>query len=71
MPPRHQSLVLFLTLAAPGVAAVLRKLYKDLGGSYGRVLWMVWLCLVTHPLLDAFTVYGAQILLPVSDYPVG
>ena len=32
---------------------------------------MVWLCLVTHPLLDAFTVYGTQILLPFSDYPVG
>ena len=36
----------------------------------GRVLWMVWLCLVTHPLLDAFTVYGTQVLLPFSDYPV-
>jgi inner membrane protein len=31
----------------------------------------VWLALVTHPLLDAFTVYGTQLLLPFSDYPVG
>ena len=60
----------FLTLAAPVVAALIWRLHPDLRGSYGRILWMVWLCLVTHPLLDAFTVYGTQVLLPFSDYPV-
>ncbi len=63
--------VLFLTLAAPAVAALISRLHKDLRGDYRRVLWMVWLCLVTHPLLDCFTVYGTQILLPFTDYPVG
>lgn len=32
---------------------------------------LFWLALVTHALLDAFTVYGTQLLLPFSDYPVG
>ncbi len=67
--------VFFLTLAAPAVAALIWRLHDDLCGDlrgcYSRVLWMVWLCLVTHPLLDAFTVYGTQLLLPFSDYPVG
>ena len=53
------------------MAALIWRLHPDLRGSYGRVLWMVWLCLVTRPLLDAFTVYGTQILLPFSNYPVG
>lgn len=34
-----------------------------------------WLCctlaLVTHPLLDAFTVYGTQLAWPLSEYPFG
>jgi len=31
----------------------------------------VWLALVTHPLLDAMTVYGTQLALPFSDRPFG
>jgi len=31
----------------------------------------LWLALVTHPLLDAFTVYGTRLALPFSDEPVG
>jgi inner membrane protein len=34
-------------------------------------LLAVWLALVTHPLLDAFTIYGTQLFKPFSDYPVG
>jgi inner membrane protein len=34
--------------------------------------WLaLWLALVTHPLLDAMTVYGTQLLLPFSDRPLG
>ncbi len=34
--------------------------------------WLaMWLVLVTHPLLDAMTVYGTQLALPFSDYPYG
>lgn len=30
-------------------------------------IWMFFLALVTHPILDCFTTYGTQILLPFSD----
>ena len=34
--------------------------------------WLaLWLVLITHPLLDAMTVYGTQLLLPFTDYPFG
>jgi inner membrane protein len=34
--------------------------------------WLaLWLALVTHPLLDAMTVYGTQLALPWSDHPYG
>jgi len=31
----------------------------------------VWLVLVTHALLDAFTIYGTQLLWPLSEHPFG
>lgn len=35
-------------------------------------LWIFsWLTLFTHMLLDAFTTYGTQLFLPISDYRVG
>lgn len=35
-----------------------------------RWWWLaLWLTLVTHPLLDAFTVYGTQLGLPFTDHP--
>lgn len=37
-----------------------------------RRWWLaVWLVLVTHPLLDAMTIYGTQLALPFTDYPFG
>jgi inner membrane protein len=32
--------------------------------------WMFFLSLITHPILDCFTTYGTQILLPFSDQRV-
>lgn len=35
-----------------------------------RRWWLaLWLALVTHPLLDAMTVYGTRLALPFSDHP--
>ncbi|GAB1387423.1 metal-dependent hydrolase [Melaminivora sp.] len=40
-------------------------------GAQLRWWWLaMWLALITHPLLDAFTVYGTQLWLPFSNYPV-
>ena len=35
-----------------------------------RWFWAILLALVTHPVLDAFTVYGTQLLWPLSTPPV-
>jgi inner membrane protein len=45
--------------------------YKLMGrASLKRWIAAVWLVLITHPLLDAFTVYGTQLFWPFTDYPV-
>ena len=38
--------------------------------SPARWFWAIQLALVTHPLLDAFTVYGTQLLWPLPSAPV-
>jgi inner membrane protein len=73
---RAESHALFwLTVAAPVLATLMSRLHRRADRTAGvsfRDWWLLaWLALVTHPLLDAFTVYGTQILLPFSDYPVG
>jgi len=68
---RAESHALFyLTLASPLLGWLLARLHRDVA-ALGRWILLVWLALVTHPLLDAFTIYGTQLLLPFSDYPVG
>ena len=57
-----------LALAAPCIAWIAVRLH-------GRAHWRHWLllcllCLLTHPLLDSFTVYGTQVGLPFTNYPV-
>jgi len=45
--------------------------YRFSGRQHGlRWLACVWLALTTHVLLDSFTVYGTQMLWPLTDYPV-
>jgi Predicted membrane-bound metal-dependent hydrolases len=65
----------WLTVAAPLVAWLIarcqRTFSRDRELRYRDWLLLAWAALVTHPLLDAFTVYGTQLLLPFSDYPVG
>ncbi len=60
-----------LTLAAPLLAAALHRLHRAAGATFGQWLWLCWLVLFTHPLLDACTIYGTQLLLPLSDHPFG
>jgi len=67
------SLVL-MSIAAPVIAALISywrtRLRKE---SFQEVFWpwlrLIFLCLTTHALLDAFTVYGTQLLWPITDYP--
>jgi len=60
----------WLSLASPllgGLGAALAR-ERD---RFGRWWLATWLVLVTHPLLDAMTVYGTQLALPFSDWPYG
>ncbi len=62
--------LLFLTLAAPVLAWGVARLHGE--AALFRRWWLaLWLALVTHPLLDAMTVYGTQLLQPLSDHPFG
>jgi len=44
------------------------RLHRD-GQGYGRLLLTLWLILITHPLLDAFTSYGTQLWWPLRPTP--
>jgi len=69
---RTESHSLFwLTVASPALAWLIARLQRSAGATFREWLPLVWLTLITHPLLDALTVYGTQLLLPFSDYPVG
>lgn len=60
----------WLTLAAPLLAALPAAVHGQ--RALFRRWWLaMWLALVTHPLLDAMTVYGTQLLLPFTDHPFG
>jgi inner membrane protein len=69
---RAESHSLFwLTVVSPLLAWLLAALNRRAGAGFRDWWLLTWLALVTHALLDAFTVYGTQLLLPFSDYPVG
>ncbi|MWV16025.1 metal-dependent hydrolase [Pseudomonas sp. L-22-4S-12] len=57
------ALALFITLIA-------RRLRPDPSYSTRRLFFAIWLVLITHPLLDAFTSYGTQLLWPLATPPV-
>lgn len=60
--------LLYLTALAPLLAFAIVRLHGE-RGRFGRWCVAVWAALVTHPLLDAMTIYGTQLLLPFTDHP--
>ncbi len=48
---------------------VVRRRRPDAGYSGPRLFLGYWLVLITHPLLDAFTVYGTQLFWPFQPTP--
>ena len=60
-----------LVLATPVVAWAAVRFHPATRPFRRGWLLLAFLALVTHPLLDCFTVYGTQIFLPFSDLPVG
>jgi inner membrane protein len=62
--------LLYLTLLAPLLAWVVSRIHRE-GRLFSRWWLAFWLVLITHPLLDAMTVYGTQLLLPFTNHPYG
>ncbi|MBK9637764.1 MAG: metal-dependent hydrolase [Bacteroidetes bacterium] len=63
--------LIFAFAVAPFMAWLMRKLYR----KKPEITFRIWLDvffigIFTHPLLDAFTLYGTQLFLPFSDYRV-
>jgi len=60
----------WLTLFSLPFAAAVARLHGQ--WTHWKRWWLaLWAVLITHPLLDAFTVYGTQLGLPFTDHPVG
>ena len=58
-------------LAAPVLGEVLVRLFKGLREARLRAIAAVFLCLSTHALIDAMTIYGTRLFWPFFPDPVG
>lgn len=63
--------LIVLSLLSPLLAWLVQRIHRARGLPFQSCLVGVWLVLVTHPLLDLLTVYGTQLLWPLSQYPFG
>lgn len=63
--------LLVLSLSAPLLWLLCRHFDAALRTHPRRWLAIFWLALITHPLLDAMTIYGTQLLWPVDHTPYG
>jgi inner membrane protein len=61
----------FMTLATLLIAWLITRIHPQTRDYKWRWVMLVWLAFITHALLDSFTVYGTQIFLPFSNFPVG
>ena len=62
--------LLVLAVAAPFIAELFRRINSRRPDFRARWHVMAFAVLLTHPLLDSFTVYGTQILWPLDKTPV-
>jgi inner membrane protein len=60
----------WLTLFSLPFSAAIARVHGE--WALWRRWWLaIWLVLITHPLLDAMTIYGTQLALPFSNHPFG
>lgn len=62
--------LLVLSALAIGLFFVMRCFVQHAKDYPWRTFLMLWLGLITHPLLDSFTTYGTQLLWPMSTPPI-
>ncbi|MFT6267981.1 MAG: inner membrane protein [Alphaproteobacteria bacterium] len=58
-------------LASPMIVWLILKVHTHTSAYKKGWFWLVFLSLTTHAVLDSFTVYGTQLLWPLTEYPVG
>ncbi|WP_066567762.1 metal-dependent hydrolase [Snodgrassella sp. CFCC 13594] len=58
--------LLVLPLLALVLAWAIKKKWPNTHYSFARLYWTLCFTLITHPLLDAFTVYGTQLFWPLE-----
>ena len=63
--------VFVLTAVSPVIAYALSRTINALKDRWWLTFLGVWLCLVTHPILDSLTTYGTQIFWPFGNAPPG
>ena len=56
-------------LISPLIVWLILKIHTGMQAYKVRWFWLVFLCLATHALLDSLTVYGTQIMWPITEYP--
>lgn len=56
-------------LITPFIAWLAQKIHPVTSASFGRWCVMIYLTLSSHALLDTCTVYGTQLLWPITEYP--
>lgn len=61
----------FMTLAVPLILWIILKIHPATKKYWREWAALILLTFFTHALLDSFTVYGTQLFLPFSNYPVG
>lgn len=58
-------------LASPIITWLILKLHTGTRQYAKQWFWLVFLTLSTHAILDSFTVYGTQLMWPLTEYPFG
>jgi inner membrane protein len=61
--------ILVHLLISPFIVWLIIKCHQATAIYKKRWFWLVFLCLSTHGILDSFTVYGTQLLWPITEYP--
>ena len=63
--------LLILPLLVPPITWLILRIHPQTRPYRTGWLWLVLLVLVTHPLLDSFTIYGTQLFWPLAQTPIG
>lgn len=65
--------LIFLSLLSFPLAGLIKKLCYKTQLNYLQWFWLCFLVLITHPLLDSFTIYGTQLFwpFPVENIMIG